>query len=129
MQATLQRGDLIAPRQFTLQRLALDHVTAATADVASFAYRVAGGVSLRQGMLQRCVRDVMTGTQHRIVSSQMLRECARELLVTGRGKDLDHLRADRASGAVATLRPELERMLIGSAVTGAFCATGQRISA
>jgi hypothetical protein len=69
-----------------LQRLALDHVTAAVADVASFAYRVAGGVSLRQGTLQRCVRDVMTGTQHRIVSSHMLRECARELLGRAEGK-------------------------------------------
>ena len=83
---TLKAGRDVTTRQFSLIRLALNHATAAAADVSSYAYRVAGGVSLRRGTLQRCVRDMMTATQHRIVSSFMLRECAREILGQAQGK-------------------------------------------
>jgi hypothetical protein len=82
----LKKGDPVAMRQISLMRLALNHVTAAAADVCTFAYHAGGGVALRSGVLQRCFRDMMAGTQHRIVSSYMLRECARELLGLAKGK-------------------------------------------
>lgn len=78
--ATLERGAPVSSRQFTLMRLALNHVTVAVSEVCGFAHRAGGGVAIRPGILQRCVRDMMTATQHRIVSPGMLRECARELL-------------------------------------------------
>ena len=36
-------------------------------------------MALRNGVLQRCFRDMFAATQHRIVSGFMLRECGREL--------------------------------------------------
>lgn len=78
--ATIARGEPLSPRQFTLMRLSLNHVTTAVAEVCTFAHKNAAGVSLRKGVLQRCFRDMFTATQHRIVSDYMLRECGRELL-------------------------------------------------
>lgn len=77
---TLAAGDIISTRQFTLMRLALNNVTSAASEVCAFAYQATGGVTLRNGTLQRYIRDMMAGAQHRIVSSFMLRECASELL-------------------------------------------------
>jgi alkylation response protein AidB-like acyl-CoA dehydrogenase len=84
--ASLDRGAPVNARQFTLMRLALNHLTTATSEVCTFAHRYSGGVAIRPGILQRCVRDMMTATQHRIVSPYMLRECARELLGLAEGK-------------------------------------------
>lgn len=84
--ATLERGQPVSARQFTLMRLALNHVTTAVSEVCGFAHRYGGGVSIRGGILQRCIRDMLTATQHRIVSPYMLRECARELLGLAEGK-------------------------------------------
>jgi alkylation response protein AidB-like acyl-CoA dehydrogenase len=84
--ATIARGDELSTRQISLIRLALNNVTEAALDVAQFAYRAAGGVSLRDGVLQRNIRDMMAAGQHRIVSSSMLRECSRDLLGLADGK-------------------------------------------
>jgi indole-3-acetate monooxygenase len=85
VEATLKKGDPVSMRQISLMRLSLNHATSAAADVCTFAYHAGGGVALRSGILQRCFLDMMAGAQHRIVSSYMLRECARELL--GLAKD------------------------------------------
>jgi alkylation response protein AidB-like acyl-CoA dehydrogenase len=86
VEATLARGDDCSPRQFTLMRLSLNHVTTAVAEVCTFAHKTGGGVALRSGVLQRCFRDMFAATQHRIVSGFMLRECGRELLGLAEGK-------------------------------------------
>ena len=86
VQATLDKGGPVSTREFTLMRLSLNHVTMAVSEVCAFAHRYGGGVSIRGGILQRCVRDMLTATQHRIVSPYMLRECARELLGLAEGK-------------------------------------------
>ena len=78
--ATLDRGEPLAARHFTLMRLALGHITTTVVEIATFAHRAGGGVAIRSGILQRCFRDMFTATQHRIVSPYMLRECGRELL-------------------------------------------------
>ena len=80
VQATLDRDEPCSQRQFTLMRLSLNHVTTAVMEIATFAHRAGGGVALRSGILQRCFRDMFGATQHRIVSSNMLGECGRELL-------------------------------------------------
>jgi len=76
----LASGEALASRHFTLQRLALSHITNAVVEIATFAHKAGGGVAIRPGILQRCLRDIFTATQHRIVSPAMLRECGRELL-------------------------------------------------
>ena len=83
---TIARGDVVSTRQISLVRLALNNVTLAAHDAARFAYRAAGGVALRDGVLQRNIRDMLAATQHRIVSSFMLRESARDLLGMAPGK-------------------------------------------
>ena len=69
-------------RQFTLMRMGLLNVTDVVVGVATFAHRSAGGAALRAGALQRCLRDVFTATQHRIVTRPYARDCGQELLGT-----------------------------------------------
>lgn len=86
VEETLDRGDPISMRQFTLMRLSLNHVTTAVAEICMFAHKTGGGVALRNGVLQRSFRDMFSATQHRIVSGYMLKECGRELLGTAADK-------------------------------------------
>ncbi len=86
VQATLDRGDAMTKRQMTLTRLALNHVTSAVADVCTFAYRMGGGVALRDSALQRCLRDMYAGTQHFLTTPTVLRECGKELAGLAEGK-------------------------------------------
>jgi hypothetical protein len=86
IEATLERGGEPDTRQITLARLALNYATSAVAEVCAFAYHYGGGVALRDGVLQRCFRDMHAGTQHATTSTGILRECARELLGVARGK-------------------------------------------
>ncbi len=87
VQQSLDRDEPCTSRQFTLMRLSLNHVTTAVTEVATFAHRAGGGVALRSGILQRCFRDMFGATQHRIVSTNMLGECGRELLGLAEGKE------------------------------------------
>src|SRR5262245_7538117 len=86
IEATLDRGEDPGTRQITLARLALNYATSAIAEVCAFAYHYGGGVALRDGILQRCFRDMHAGIQHATTSTGILRECARELLGVAPGK-------------------------------------------
>jgi alkylation response protein AidB-like acyl-CoA dehydrogenase len=86
IEATLDRGEEPDTRQITLARLALNYATSAIAEVCAFAYHYGGGVALRDGILQRCFRDMHAGIQHATTSTGILRECARELLGIAPGK-------------------------------------------
>ena len=86
IEATLDRGEEPGTRQITLARLALNYATSAIAEVCAFAYHYGGGVALRDGILQRCFRDMHAGIQHATTSTGILRECARELLGVAPGK-------------------------------------------
>jgi alkylation response protein AidB-like acyl-CoA dehydrogenase len=79
-------GAALTTRQMTLSRLALVHVTNAVADICVFAYRMGGGVALRDSALQRCLRDMYAGTQHFLTTPTVLRECGRELAGLAEGK-------------------------------------------
>ena len=76
---TLERGDHLSTRQWTMVRLALNHVTWTTAEIVNTAYYLGGGNSLRAGTLQRCFRDMHGATQHLTSSVAVLQDCGREL--------------------------------------------------
>jgi alkylation response protein AidB-like acyl-CoA dehydrogenase len=76
---TLDRGDPLSVRQHTLIRLALTNVTWSLHDVAMFVYAAGGTTALRDGTIQRLVRDVHAGTQHVTSAPPVIRECGREL--------------------------------------------------
>jgi alkylation response protein AidB-like acyl-CoA dehydrogenase len=80
------RGAPGTVEQFALARLAMRHVHDVISDVSTFAHRSARGVSLRPGVLQRCYRDIHTGTQHILLADQIVQECGKVLLGTV-GKD------------------------------------------
>jgi indole-3-acetate monooxygenase len=77
----LQNG-VPTQRQFTLMRAGLIHLNNAVAENALFAYRSAGSIGLRAGNLQRCLRDVFTASQHKIVSRMFTRDCGQEFIGT-----------------------------------------------
>jgi alkylation response protein AidB-like acyl-CoA dehydrogenase len=79
VEATLDRGEALSTRQWTLVRLALNHVTWTTAEIANTAFYAAGGNALRAGTLQRCFRDMHGATQHLTSSLSVLQDCGREL--------------------------------------------------
>ena len=87
IEASLARGEKMNTRQITLLRLALNHITTVVADICTFAYREAGGMSLRNTALQRCLRDMYAGTQHFLTRSHVLRECGRELAGLAQGQE------------------------------------------
>lgn len=76
---TLRRDEPLTNRQWTLLRLALNHITWTIAEVSNFAYYAGGGVALRASTLQRCFRDMHAATQHLTSSVTILQDCAREL--------------------------------------------------
>jgi hypothetical protein len=65
-----------------LIRLAMRHLHDVLSDIATFAHRTARGVSLRDGILQRCYRDAHSGTQHILLADEIVAECGRVLLGT-----------------------------------------------
>ncbi len=65
-----------------LIRLAMRHLHDVLSDIATFAHRSARGVSLRDGILQRCYRDAHSGTQHILLADEIVAECGRVLLGT-----------------------------------------------
>ncbi|MCD2173663.1 hypothetical protein [Rhizobium sp. C4] len=77
---TLNEGNPVQTRQYTLARLALVHVTNTATDICVFAHKAAGGISIRNTALQRCFRDMFTASQHRLVSNSFARDCAQDLL-------------------------------------------------
>lgn len=86
VEATISADCPVTQRQFTLIRLCLGELTSSVAEICAFAHRYGGGVAIRNGILQRLIRDMLTATQHRVVSDVMLRDCGRELLGLAEGK-------------------------------------------
>lgn len=68
-----------------LVRMAMRHLHDVVSEIATFAHRAGGGATLRSSILQRCYRDVHSGTQHILLSDEILQECGRVLLnLTGK---------------------------------------------
>jgi alkylation response protein AidB-like acyl-CoA dehydrogenase len=86
MEDALREDGPIPTRRFTMIRLALNHVTTVAADIAQLAFAYGGGGALRNGVLQRNMRDMLAGAQHAQTSPQILRECAKDLMGMAEGK-------------------------------------------
>lgn len=80
LDCSLGNEDRASLAQVALVRIAMRHLHDVVSDIATFAHRSAGGVSLRPSVLQRCYRDVHSGTQHVLLSDQILEEGGRVLL-------------------------------------------------
>ena len=79
--STLQNA-LPTQEQFTLMRIGLIHLNNVVAENAIFAHRSAGSIALRTGHMQRCLRDIFTATQHKIVSHMFTRDCGEAFIGT-----------------------------------------------
>lgn len=86
IEASVEAGQRISTRQLTLVHLAKSEVHEAAEVTAQFAYRAGGGASLRNGTIQRCVRDIMVALNH-ITNSPMV--------TTAAGRELGNQWSDR----------------------------------
>jgi hypothetical protein len=82
IEEAVARNRPIERAQISAVHLAMYHVAWASTEAAEYAYKAGGGVSLREGALQRAFRDTLAGRQHIRVSTAVLRACARDLLAT-----------------------------------------------
>lgn len=73
-------GERAGLTHIALVRMAMRHLHDVVSEIATFAHRAGGGATLRSGILQRCYRDVHSGTQHVLLSDEILQECGRALL-------------------------------------------------
>jgi hypothetical protein len=60
--------------------MAMRHLHDVISEIATFAHRAARGLSLRPSVLQRCYRDIHSGTQHIFLADEILQDCGRVLL-------------------------------------------------
>lgn len=74
------RGEPTTRQQITLARAAMLHVQSVNAENAQFAFREAGGASLRAGTLQRLYRNVQTAGQHMVMSRRIWSECGKDMI-------------------------------------------------
>jgi alkylation response protein AidB-like acyl-CoA dehydrogenase len=77
---TLAQGAHASVEQIALIRLSMRQIHDVASEVCTFAYRAGGGVSLRESVLQRCYRDLHAGTQHILLSDQIMQDCGRALI-------------------------------------------------
>lgn len=77
---TLDLGTEVSKEQVALFRLAMRHIHEVVSDVCTFAHKAGGGVSLRPSVLQKCYRDIHAGTQHILLSDQIMQDCGKTLL-------------------------------------------------
>jgi indole-3-acetate monooxygenase len=85
IQATAERDEAPTRWQYTLARAALQQTSRVNLDNAAFAFREGGGTSLRDGPMQRTIRDTMTSGQHVFVSRKWWGDCAKDFLGEAEG--------------------------------------------
>lgn len=78
-EAALNRGDLLDVEQETLTRLMLNNATWSVHSVGQMVHKWAATAAIRNGDLQRCLRDLHTGTQHITSSPVVLQNCGKWL--------------------------------------------------
>ena len=77
---TFALGRQATLEQIALIRMAMRHLHDVISEVSTFAHRAARGVSLHPSVLQRCYRDIHSGTQHIFLADEIVQECGRVLL-------------------------------------------------
>ncbi len=71
MWIAINKGERMSLAQWGECRAAMTFVTEVAAEVTTFAYRYGAGAALYQSHpLQRCLRDIYTGTQHGVISDE-----------------------------------------------------------
>lgn len=78
--AGLEQGGSVTQDQMTDAKLVLRHVHDVVSEVATFAHRSARSASLYNTVMQRCYRDIHSGTQHILMADQIIEECGRQIL-------------------------------------------------
>lgn len=86
VEASIEAGQMVSTRQISMVHLAKSEVHEAGEAACNFAYRAAGGASLRDGVMQRFYRDMMTAVQHFTIAPGVVTSAGREIggLWTGR---------------------------------------------
>jgi len=77
---TYARNKRASTHQITVIRLAMRHLHDVASEISTFAHKTSRGVSLRDSILQRCYRDIHSGTQHIFLADQILEDCGRVLV-------------------------------------------------
>ncbi len=67
---TLRKGEQLSTRQSTMLRAVNIHAHDVTRDIAEWAFQRGGGDALREGRLQRIIRDTLAGCQHFFANDQ-----------------------------------------------------------
>ena len=79
IEASIDDGRNASTRQLSLIHLAKSEVHEAGMEACQFAYRAAGGASLRAGVMQRIYRDMMTAANHITINPNIVGMAGREL--------------------------------------------------
>lgn len=79
IEATVEKGIPVSTRQITMVHMAKSEIHEAAENAVNFAYRAAGGASLRAGTMQRCFRDVMVAVNHFTIAPNIVGAAGREL--------------------------------------------------
>jgi len=74
------RGEPASVEQLALIRMAMRHLHNVISEISTFAHRASRGASLRPSILQRCYRDIHSGTQHILLADEILQECGKVML-------------------------------------------------
>jgi alkylation response protein AidB-like acyl-CoA dehydrogenase len=77
---TCERGETPSLDQMTMIKLSLRHIHDVISEVGTFAHRASRGASLHNTAMQRCYRDIHSGTQHILMADQIVEECGKALL-------------------------------------------------
>jgi hypothetical protein len=72
-------GQRVSTRQISLIHLAKSEVHEAGVEACQFAYRAAGGASLRAGVMQRVFREMMTAANHFTINPNIVGAAGREV--------------------------------------------------
>jgi indole-3-acetate monooxygenase len=78
-EASMESGNRVSTRQISLIHLAKSEVHEAGIEACQFAYRAAGGASLRAGSMQRIYREMLTAVNHFTINPNIVGAVGRDL--------------------------------------------------
>ena len=79
VEASIEAGNRVSTQQISLVHLAKSAVHEAGVDACQFAYRAAGGASLRNGVMQRVYREMLTAANHFTINANIVGAAGRDL--------------------------------------------------
>lgn len=79
IEATVEAGGSVSTHQISLVHLAKSEIHEVGVDVCNFAYRAAGGMSLRAGVMQRTYREMLVAANHFTIAPSIVTSAGREV--------------------------------------------------